>query len=288
MLLESIRRIEYVLPPSVFKKLRVPSGLDSSNHATAVGGEIRTRFKYILALDSRQPHRALASPFVVYHSSRSSSSTSYTDTRSFPILILPCHSVLFTHDVFLAAAMSTADSLTYRVATAADSESLATLANSSFRGELALQGWTHENELLEGPRSNPNALCKMMETTGSVILVFFGKTDAILKGCVHLEHKPETKAAYLGMLTVRPDLQRNGYGRFILAVAEDFSKSEWNVDYIEMRVVLERPELIAYYKRRGYTDTGIREPFPKFEFVRPKRDNLQFCILRKSLTQSSD
>ena len=42
----------------------------------------------------------------------------------------------------------TSDPLVYRVATKADCDSLVTLINSSYRGELSRQGWTNENKLL--------------------------------------------------------------------------------------------------------------------------------------------
>ncbi|CAF1302340.1 unnamed protein product [Rotaria sordida] len=64
------------------------------------------------------------------------------------------------------------------------------------------------------------------------------------------------------MLTVRPDLQTRGYGKFILSMAENYAVNKWNIDDIDMTVLIQRPELIEYYKRRGYIDTGQREPYP--------------------------
>ena len=184
--------------------------------------------------------------------------------------------------------MSGSDSLTYRSVTESDFDSLTTLVNNSYRGELALKGWTNENELLEGPRTNPDDLANMIAAPGSVILVFFGETDSVLKGCIYLRHQPEITTAYFEMITVRRDLQGNGYGKFILSVAENCVKSQWNVDFIEMLVLEERPELVAYYNRRGYADTGRRETFPAFEGVRPLRPNLQLCILQKCVKELSE
>src|SRR5690349_294639 len=98
--------------------------------------------------------------------------------------------------------MSDSHLLTYRVATVADCESLAILINNSYRSELACHGWTNENELVDGSRTNAEALHQIINSTKSVILVFFDKTEQILTGCVHLKHKPEIKTAYLGMLAV--------------------------------------------------------------------------------------
>jgi hypothetical protein len=53
----------------------------------------------------------------------------------------------------------------------------------------------------------------------------------------------------------------------------------------EMTVIAQRAELIAWYVRRGYTDTGERRPFP-YDDVRaglPKRPDLAFVVLEKKL-----
>jgi len=46
-----------------------------------------------------------------------------------------------------------------------------------------------------------------------------------------------------------------------------------------------RAELIAFYQRRGYRRTGIKKPFPYGDerFGIPKRDDLQFEVLEKTL-----
>jgi GNAT superfamily N-acetyltransferase len=175
------------------------------------------------------------------------------------------------------------DSLIYRVAIEADCDSLATLVNISYRGELSKQGWTNENEFVDGPRTDADAISAMIKADKSIILVFFGATDKVLKGCVYLRDKSEIKTAYLGMLTVRPDLQGKGYGDFILSVAEKYAFNNWNVEYAELTVVLQRTELVAYYTRRDYVDTGEREVFPTTKFGHPKRKDLAFCTMRKKL-----
>src|SRR4051812_3626320 len=82
----------------------------------------------------------------------------------------------------------TSDSLVYRVATEADCDSLVTLINSSYRGELAHQGWINENDLVSGPRTNTKVVFDMIAGGKYIFLVFFGEADQILKGCVNLLH----------------------------------------------------------------------------------------------------
>ena len=175
----------------------------------------------------------------------------------------------------------TSDWLTYRVATGSDCASLVELVNCSYYGELACQGWTNVNALVDGHRTNIDALYDIINTTESVILIFFDKVKQVQIGCASVQRKQDIKIAEIGMLAVRPDFQKRGYGKMILSVVEKYAIDQWNVDYIEMTVVIQRSELIAYYNRRGYTDTGQREPFPPDEFGRPKRNDLEFCTLRK-------
>jgi ribosomal protein S18 acetylase RimI-like enzyme len=177
--------------------------------------------------------------------------------------------------------MNASDLLISRLATTADCESLAVLINNSYRSELACQGWTNENDLIDGLRTNVDDLQKIINATKSIILIFFDQTKQILIGCIHLQDKSEIKTAYLGMLAVRPDLQGRGYGKFILSVAENYARRKYNVDYIELTVLIERRELIAYYNRRGYTETGQHRSFHPSSICHPKRDDLQICTMRK-------
>ena len=235
----------------------------------------------------------LSSFVIVYLSSQSS--TIYQNYSTTELLLpfrrkssLDFRIAYAIENIPIEQSMSGSDSLTYRSATESDFDTLTTLVNNSYRGVIALKGWGNENESVEVSRTNPDDLSKMIATPGSVILVFFGETDSVIKGCIYLRHQPEVRTAYFGMITVRPDLQRNGYGKFILSVAENYVKSQWNVDFIEMLVLEERPELIAYYNRHDYTDTGRRETFPAFEGVQPLRPNLQLCILQKRVKEPSE
>jgi GNAT superfamily N-acetyltransferase len=65
---------------------------------------------------------------------------------------------------------------------------------------------------------------------------------------------------YLGMLTVRPTSQGGGLGKYFLEHSEKVARG-WGCDRIRMTVIDRRPELIAYYERRGYVRTGVTMPF---------------------------
>ena len=68
--------------------------------------------------------------------------------------------------------------------------------------------------------------------------------------------------------------------------AELFARDRWGSTSMEMTVLTLRPELVAWYERRGYVKTGERQPFPYGDdkWGLPKRADLEFYVLRKSLT----
>jgi len=174
--------------------------------------------------------------------------------------------------------MSESDKLIYRVATETDAESITTLINSSYFGEESNQGWTNVNEMMTGKRTNTTSVLDMIADGNNIFLIFFGETDQVLKGCISLTNQPELKSAYVGMFAVRPDLQARGYGKFILSTAENYVVDKWNVDDMKLNVIMQKPELVAFYTRRDYADTGLREPFPI-----PQGNKATFRLLRFDL-----
>jgi len=88
---------------------------------------------------------------------------------------------------------------------------------------------------------------------------------------------------YLGMLTVSPELQNSGIGKKMLAEAENQAKS-LGLSSIIMTVISVREELIAWYKRHGYVDTGVREAFPESDIhVAITDEPLEFVFLEKTI-----
>ncbi len=169
----------------------------------------------------------------------------------------------------------------FRVADPGDAENLSRFVNSAYRGESSRCGWTTEADLLGGQRTDPGSVRELISDNRNTFLLMH--RDAELIGCVFLQQKAES--AYLGMLTVRPDLQAGGIGRRLLAAAEDWVFENWRFQLVEMTVIRQRPELIAWYERRGYVNTHRTEPFPYGDekFGLPKRPDLEFVVLEKRL-----
>jgi predicted N-acetyltransferase YhbS len=162
-------------------------------------------------------------------------------------------------------------------ASSKDVDKLEVLINSAYRGESSKKGWTTEADLLGGIRIDKKSLEELILVDNSVILKF--TEGGNLLGCVNLVSKE--KALYLGMLTVSPTEQQKGIGKKLITASESYARDA-DFEEIEMTVISKRPELIAYYERRGYQQTGEKRPFPMNDarFGEPKTD-LEFIVLRK-------
>ncbi len=147
----------------------------------------------------------------------------------------------------------------FRLATAADLPALKTLVESAYRGDSARLGWTHEADLLFGERvSMADLALAVGDADARVILC---DVAGLLHGTVTITARAGDRA-YLGMLCVDPRRQAGGLGRALIAEAEAVARRTFASTVMEMTVIAPRRDLIAYYIRRGYRETGERRPFP--------------------------
>jgi GNAT superfamily N-acetyltransferase len=173
--------------------------------------------------------------------------------------------------------------LTFRFAELADVPAIVSLVESAYRGEASRAGWTTEADLLDGQRIDAAAVSRVLSTEGSVMLV--AEAGGLLAGCCKLERHPAA-TVFFGLFSVPPDQQGQGWGRAILAEAERLARDGWGAQTMVMTVLAQRLDLIAWYERRGYRRTGETRPFPheNARFGVPKRPDLSFVVLAKSLT----
>lgn len=169
----------------------------------------------------------------------------------------------------------------FRTATEADIPAVVALVESAYRGDSGRRGWTTESDLLDGQRTDAADVAAVIARPDSRILLL--ERDGRLLACCHLERHGE--AAYFGMFAVDPAQQTGGLGKRLLAEAERIAGGEWRCRAMEMTVIVQRAELIAWYERRGYRRTGTYKPFPYGDerFGIPRRDDLRFELLRKDL-----
>jgi ribosomal protein S18 acetylase RimI-like enzyme len=169
----------------------------------------------------------------------------------------------------------------FRRATLADVPAIVSLVESAYRGDASRVGWTTEADLLDGQRTDAEAVASLISNPTSRILL--AESEDGLLGSVLLSDEGE--GAYLGMFAVRPGGQGRGVGSALLGEVERVSLHELGRRFTRMTVLVQRPELIAWYERRGYRRTGEREPFPYGDprLGLPRRDDLAFEVLRKEL-----
>lgn len=173
--------------------------------------------------------------------------------------------------------------LEFAPASVADAAAVAALVNSAYRGAASRCGWTTEADLLGGQRTDRAAIEALVGGPNGTLLL--ARRRGELVGCVLLERKDD--GAYLGMLTVRPDLQAAGVGRRLLAAGEAHASEAFGARWVEMTVIEQRRELVAWYERRGYVRTGERRPFPYGDerFGLPQRPDLVFVVLRREVAR---
>jgi len=164
-------------------------------------------------------------------------------------------------------------------ATHQDISTLNKLVNAAYRGDSSRKGWTTEADLLDGTRIDEEAIKNLLQEKDSFILKFV--EDEKIIGCVRL--LKHDKQLYLGMFAVDPNVQNKGIGKKLLLAAEDEAQKQ-NCESIDMTVISLRKELIDWYKRNGYAETGEIKPMvidnPSMGI--PKRD-LFFITLEKNL-----
>jgi ribosomal protein S18 acetylase RimI-like enzyme len=157
------------------------------------------------------------------------------------------------------------------------------LLNSAYRGESSKKGWTTEAFLIAGEtRTSEADLQEIMNTPGAVFLKCVAGNGQIC-GCLCLRRYGDR--IHLGMFAVSPLLQGTGLGKRLLSAAEEYTRFN-RCRSIFMSVITVRDELIAWYMRHGYADTGERKEFVEDGLTGRHLQPLEFMILEKPLATS--
>lgn len=170
---------------------------------------------------------------------------------------------------------------TFRAATGEDVDAIVALVHSAYRGDSSRTGWTTEADLLDGQRTAPDDVLATIDAADSVMVL--AEHDSALTACCHVQRRGSR--CYFGMFAVDPARQGGGLGKQVMTYAEELARTRWACTVMEMTVIRQRTDLIAFYERRGYRDTGRRSPFPYGDerFGLPRRDDLEFTLLEKVL-----
>ncbi|TXD98514.1 GNAT family N-acetyltransferase [Psychrobacter frigidicola] len=162
------------------------------------------------------------------------------------------------------------------------------------------KGWTNEADLVSGIRITDSELASIIADPKHYIFVYpktdtgnrDGEETGELLGCIGVDMKDnaDKSYAYIGMFAVHPKLQGQGVGHQILQAAETFAGRHLHSHNQPIRLIMSilshRPELLAYYERRGYQLTGVSMPFPADgNNGEPKRQDLHLLELEKIVSE---
>ena len=170
-------------------------------------------------------------------------------------------------------------SLGLRIASESDAAEIALLVNRAYRPAPHERCWTHEADLISGPRTSTAQVLSLFRSESCILVLSAGSK---IVACVHLLN--EKSRVYIGMLAADPTLQAQGLGKQMLQHAERHAMAHFNASVFKMSVLSSRPELLAFYQRRGYVCTGEIEDYPIAAGVgQPIIEGLQVVALSKYL-----
>jgi len=167
----------------------------------------------------------------------------------------------------------------------ADYADVVALASLAYRGTGKQEGeadasWNVETGLVEGPRLTEETLREDLAEKPE-LLVWREVVGGPLMGTVWMQPR-ENGVWYLGLLTVRPEVQDRKLGRALLAAAEAYAR-ERGGRRITMTVLSGRDVLMAWYERRGYRKTGETLPYGDGRIGRPLREDLHFVVMERGI-----
>jgi GNAT superfamily N-acetyltransferase len=155
-----------------------------------------------------------------------------------------------------------------RVATAADIPTLVRLINAAFAVERFFK--VGDRISAEGVRTQ--------QAKGAFLLL---ERDGAPMGTVYVELRGER--GYIGMLSVDPERQGGGYGRALMAAAEDYCRRNGAL-HADLRIVNLREELTPFYRHLGYLESGTAPFSEPAEATRP----CHFLLMTKPLAVRGD
>jgi GNAT superfamily N-acetyltransferase len=160
------------------------------------------------------------------------------------------------------------NSMTIRTANPGDSEAIAPVINDAFR--------VAESFFITRDRISPE---KVRALIGKGKFLLLEDADGVA-GCVYVELRGDR--AYFGLLAVDLSRQKRGYGKRLIAAAEDYAR-ERGCRFMDIRIVNLRQELPAFYRALGYVETGT-EPFAADESAKLP---CHFIVMTKALDLSA-
>ena len=170
----------------------------------------------------------------------------------------------------------------FRRAADDDVPTIVALVNAANSGEDGAAGWTNEAHLFHGNRTDAAEIAHLLAVPGArfVLSICVGQVIA----CAYL--KVTGRDAYLGLLAVHPRRQGLGFGSELIAECERIAHEEPGCERLRITVITShRPEVAAFYERRGFVRTGKFKPFERKQAIgRKKVDGMLLEWMERTLS----
>lgn len=154
------------------------------------------------------------------------------------------------------------------------------LVNLAYSSNDEFRSWTNESKIVSGNRTSEDRLKDMLGNKG--IHIFVAKHQGNIIGTVTIAQ--ENDCFVLSMLAVDPRHQQGGVGKSLISFSEDFITKLSAIRKIKIDVVSTRRELIDFYLRRGFVDTGISYDYPvDLVNAKPYNPNLTVAVFEKQV-----
>ncbi|RUS26432.1 acyl-CoA N-acyltransferase [Jimgerdemannia flammicorona] len=164
-------------------------------------------------------------------------------------------------------------------------ERLYKIINSAYRTD---ESWTTEPpELVNGDRITRDGIRDLIQRNGDpnhILLAFLpsdeeGRPDDVV-GTIEVKPDRTQRWGLIGLLSVDPTQQSRGIGGRLMRAAQEFIRDELEYEEARLMVIKERSDIIVWYRKLGFEETGggerLRHPsFPK--------EGLVFTVFKKRL-----
>jgi len=151
----------------------------------------------------------------------------------------------------------------FRSAQIADVNRIAELVNRAFQVERAFK---------DADRTDAAEIARLLDK-GRFLLM---ERNDVVDACAYIEQRGDR--AYIGMLSVAPEMQGTGAGSHLLAEVGNDCRAA-GCKALDLRFVHLRTDLMAYYQKRGFVETGVESAAGLRGFTVP----VHFIGMSKSL-----